>query len=385
MLVRMQNGYLKCILMVFVMNKNKLSNHIIFVLPSLRGGGAERVFVQLANKFANNDFEVSLILLEETGPLAEILDNKVSVKSINVSKARYAYWKLLEILKSLQPDVIYTTHDRVNILVALMKPFLPNKTKLFIRQTNVLSVYLEQHSFMKRLIKKVVYGLTYNLANGIITQCGEMKEDLTAVLHRLKRPIYYIYNPLNIEYIKCQMTKFNPYENKDQKVVVSAGRLVEQKDFKTLILAFSEVVKVYHNTILYILGDGSLKGDLEKLINSLNLKNSIILTGYVQNPYPYYHYAKLFVLSSKYEGFPNVLLEALATGVNIISTGCRTGVKEIMDNAGLIDNTVAVGDVIALKDKILEKLVNEETAITNTEIYDINNVFEKYVDITVYS
>lgn len=354
--------------------------HVVFVLPSLRGGGAERVFLQLANELSKTT-KVSLLLFMEEGPFMDLVEQRVSIHSLAVERARYAYRKLKKVLLKLNPDVVFSTHDRVNVMLGLMKKSLPNHTKVFLRQTNVLSLYLLSQSNFKRVIKKYFFSYSYQRADAIIAQCQEMKEDLIKTLPQLSKPIHVIYNPINQAFIEQSMVEFNPYKSYDEKIIVASGRLSEQKDFRTLIQAFEILHRKDSKTRLFILGDGPLRDDLSRLVNDVKLQNVVHFTGFVNNPYPYYHFADVFVLSSKYEGFPNVLLEALTTNVKVVATNCPTGVKEIMNQASLSHLTVTVGDFKSMSEKIVFALNQSPNVTIDMSRYYLTNISGAYFSL----
>jgi glycosyltransferase involved in cell wall biosynthesis len=184
-----------------------------------------------------------------------------------------------------------------------------------------------------------------------------------AVAEKFRLPIErvkVVYNPIDHEHIS-QLADEEPAKkitvNCDCRTIVSAGRLSKQKDYRTLIKALFLVRKTV-NVRLLILGEGEMRGDLERLISELELEDHVALPGFFENPFPVMKHADLFVLSSIWEGLPNVLIQSMACGTPVVSTDCPSGPSEILEN-GKWGRLVPVGDVNALSLAIIESL-NEE-------------------------
>ena len=192
-----------------------------------------------------------------------------------------------------------------------------------------------------------------------------------------------VYNPINIgEINKFSKENVNILRNVNSKFkIISVGRLVKQKNYSNLIKAFEIVQKRFHNCHLIICGEGPERKKLKEIVNSLNIKKYVTFLGAVQNPYKFLKKSDLFVLSSDYEGFGTVLLEAMVFNLPIVSTDCDYGPREILKNYQR-KKLVKVNCHISLAKGILE-LMRTKKKINNTNLleYDTNNILSKYLKL----
>jgi glycosyltransferase involved in cell wall biosynthesis len=271
----------------------------------------------------------------------------------------------------------FTTQTLINSALGIFKTLgLLNKTKVIVRESNSIFELFEGQK-LKRY--KMAYSLGYRNVNLIICQTDYMKEGILSKLPWLnKNKVIVIPNPINLGYI-------NELENQvidslaDLNYIVAAGRLVPAKGFDLLIQAFSNVFPRHSNLKLIILGEGSMRRELEELIQSLNLQNKIILKGLVNNVFPYFRKAKLCVLSSRIEGFPNVLLQMMSQNENIVATRSAGDIENI---PGI--KTCPINDVAALTKAISEGLKNPESNRIIFDKYLNERTMDNFVD-NIYS
>lgn len=352
---------------------------IVFIVPSMRGGGAERVILNLINNLDNNKYDVSLILLQKQGPYLTFLPKSINIIDLNVKRVRYSLCKLIKTLNTIRPDVILSTLGHLNLGLLLIRKFIKGSPKIYVREANSPSKSMAKMSSLKRKSFYSLYKYLYPKADLIIAQCEEMKKDIYSTLGIEENKIKYIYNPINIKEIELKMEEFNPYE--ESKVnILAVGRCSYQKGFDVLINAMEIIVKKISNIHLTILGEGELKEELIKLVNGKNIEKHIDFVGFKENPYPYYYYSDLYVLSSRYEGFPNSLLEALACKTKVVSTDCKSGPKEIIgDNEyGFLVNE---GDYISLADGILKALEEVNRTKDRALKYNIDTIINQYEEL----
>lgn len=356
--------------------KNKIK--IIFLLPSLAGGGAEKVTLNYI-KYLNKDiFEVILLTINKGGNYENLLPNNITVIDFKIKRARYSIFKIIFYVNKYKPDILYSTLQHTNLLILIFKFIFINKPKILIREPNTPSLYLKQLPFIKRNIFLFMHKTLYSLSNKIIVQCEEMKKDIINTYKINENKVITIYNPIDIKAILAESIKFNPYDNNFINIV-SIGRLTYQKGFDILIKAFKNVNIEYPESRLTILGEGEDKVKLISLAKQLNIEKNIIFVGFQQNPYPYIRYSDVFVLSSRWEGFPNVLIEALTCNARIVSTNCKSGPKEIInnDNYGILIN---VDDIIGLSDAIIKQINNKCNLNVQQRAFDfdINIIINKF-------
>jgi len=365
------------------MNKIKIS----FFLPSLRGGGAERVFVNLANEFARRNFDVDLVLAQKEGPYLKEVSEVVKIVDLRAKRVLYSLLPLVKYLKKEKPKVLLSSLDHANIIAIMAKLISRINTRVIVRVANTLSFSLQGTKFSKRWLRLYGVKIFYRWADEIIAVSKGVAGDLVKTAKILKAKIKVIYNPISIEKIykkqkeKCE----HPWlSRKKAIVIIGIGKLHKQKDFPTLIKAFSEVCKK-RAAKLIILGEGKERKKLEKLIRELGLESDIDMPGFVENPYCYIAKADLFVLSSRWEGFPNVLLEAMALGVPVVSTNCQSGPVEILEN-GKYGKLVPIGDFKDLAEAMEETIKNpldSEILKKRAMDFELKKIADEYLRVIV--
>lgn len=270
-------------------------------------------------------------------------------------------FKLSTYLKQHKPIALLATKDVSNFIAPIARRFSQSSTYVILRQARSPSEALNataRSSGLYILYRRLLTRFVYRQADKIVTVSNEMTEDLVTMTGLPTSSFETIYNPTITEdvILKSQEHLDHPWLNRDTPVILGVGRLTEQKDFATLIRAFA-LVQAQRPAYLMILGEGDARASLESLITSLNLADVVALPGFVGNPYNYMARASVFVLSSKFEGLPNALIEALAIGTPVVATNCPTGPNEILE-AGAYGPLIQVGDEVALAKGILQVLDN---------------------------
>jgi glycosyltransferase involved in cell wall biosynthesis len=357
-----------------------MKRKVAVVIPSLRGGGAERVMLNIINHLNRDDFEIRLIVIKKEGPYEKKLPVDLDVVDLNSNRVRYSIHMLIQELNTFRPDVILSTLGHLNLVLLGIRRFLKNKPKIIVREANTPSKSITKLPKFKRKVFSYLYKKLYPTADVIIAQCKDMKKDIITSFGTEDNKIIYIYNPIDVKSIIEESTKFNPYDEGFVNIV-SVGRLTYQKGFDVLIKAFKDVISTIPNSKLTILGNGELREELDRLVEKLKLENHVQIIGFKDNPYPYYKYADLYVLSSRWEGFPNTLLEALACGTNVVATDCKSGPREIIgDNE--YGTLVEVEAIRALYEAVITEIKKENKSINksiNKSLeYDIGIIIEQY-------
>ncbi len=313
---------------------------IVFIIPTLGMGGAERVIVNLLRHLNRSKFEPVLIVLNfKDSVYLEDLPPDLMRFDLKCNRARYALPKIIRLLWKLKPQVVFSTIGNLNLWMAFIKPLLPPKTKYICRETTILSEAFKFKSQLDLRFWKWAYKTFFCRFEKIICQSKYMRDDLVSSFGIPAEKTVIIYNPIDIDRIRLLAAK--PIDTGMSKMmatqagspvinIVAAGRMVYAKGFDLLI----EALALSNNPaiLLTILGDGQLRGELEALANKLGVAGQVRFAGYQKNPYPFFRQADAFVLSSRYEGFPNVLLEAIACGTPVIATPAKGGTLELLDN-----------------------------------------------------
>lgn len=293
----------------------------MFILPDLETGGAERIVTTIANHLSRDRFEPKILLLRKKGGYLSFLKEDVEIIDINTERIRHSLKPILSEIYRRKPDVVFSGFGEVNAYLSLFIKLFP-KTKFIARETNVVS----QHVTRKEI--KFFYNF-YNNYHRIIAQSDDMMKDLLKNFNINPNKIIKINNPVDFDFIDQKLAVSHKPESfkYNYKNVVAIGNLSARKGFDNLLKVFSRLKN--ENILLHILGDGKDKEVLHQMKSFLGLKN-VIFHGRQENPYQFLKFADLFILSSRYEGFPNVLLEAGACGVYSLANNCPGGINEII-------------------------------------------------------
>lgn len=334
------------------MEKNS-KKRLAMVLPSAYGGGSERVFLNLLKEFDRATFEMHLILIDPSGPYLSAIPSDVSVHCLGNRRVARSMPKLIKLIRKLNPDLILSTIVHLNLAVLLIKPFLTKGIKIFVRESNIPSRSL---SFgIKATIFRCMYRILYSKANGIICPGEDIKQDLENSFFVDPKIMAIIPNPVDVDSIITKMKLGKTCLKKDRINLVAAGSLTRQKGFDLLIKAMVELLNIRQDIHLTILGEGQDRVNLEDQIISLEIKDYVTLKGFVENPYPYFYEADLFVLSSRWEGLPNVVLEALACGTPVVAVDCPGSTSEVFEDSSQ-GSVVSANGVLSLASAIEDQL-----------------------------
>ena len=325
---------------------------VLFVLPTAGAGGAERVTISLLRQLDPARYDLSLLLLSREGQYLSSVPGHVRVLDLGGARARSALLPLVRTIRRNRPDIVFSTHGYINILCLLASYFVGPGVTFFTRQP-ILPQPTAAGDGMPKVYKSALRHL-YPRAERIIAQNHAMRDAMVDVFGLSADKIDVLINPVDRELIDSMVDgKRNPFDPA-RTHFVAAGRLVRQKGFDVLLGAFRIVHEKEPDARLHILGEGDERAKLENLIRDYGLTNVVNLTGFKANPYPYFRFADLFVLSSRFEGLPNAVLESLHLGTACVATRCIPFMSEIIQephNGALVD----VEDAAALADKLLHR------------------------------
>jgi Glycosyltransferase len=341
------------------------ADRILLVLPSLERGGGERVLLQLAGSFLAAGREVHVAVLLGGGPLRPVVPHAVTLHELidasDASKGLALAWKALpklaSLIRTVKPRAVLSTMTGTNLLTVLACMRARIRTRLVLREAASLVN-------TKSILTRQTMRWLYRRADALIAVSTGVAEDLRG-LGLAEDRIHVIHNPVDASRLR-HLADVGPLLVPQDKLpyVVSIGRLVEQKDQQTLLRAYTlSTLRGSHH--LVIVGEGDQRAGLERLARDLGIADRLVLTGALDNPYRVLAEASLHALSSRWEGYPNVLLEALALGVPVVSTDCPFGPREMLDD-GRYGRLVPMGDPVALA-----RAMEEELARPSVDIEDV--------------
>lgn len=352
-----------------------MKKKILFAIPSFKGGGAERVMINLANNLDKNKYQVYLMVINGEGPYKKNVSEDVEILDLETIRLRYSIKKIVRVINEVKPHSILSTLDHLNIVILALKKLFKSKPRIIIRLANTPSQLFKNMIKRNRIIMKKMVELFYPKADLIIAQCEEMQKDFLDVFPMNNLTLKYIYNPIDIKKIKSSITERNPY-NEDKVNFLGVGRLSYQKGFDILIRSFEQVSLYIPNAELTILGEGELKSEYLELVNELGIEKKVNFIGFVDNPYDYYYYSDVYVLSSRFEGFPNSLLEALACNAQVVATSCQSGPAEILESKyGVMAD---VEDVNSLSDAMITAYREPNMSNERANYFDIDKITDEY-------
>lgn len=317
--------------------------------PDMAGGGAERAALQLAGGLAARGVTTDLVLASAVGPRMPEISDDVNVVDLGARRVLTSIPALVRYLRTSRPDAMVSVLDHANVVALWARRVAGHPKRLVVvEQNNLTSAAGHGKSRRDRIMPRVVnrfYPWADVVAGVSAGVLDDLKRHATSVAPERFRVIY---NPIVTDDIAGMAAEplDHPWFQGDDQVFVAAGRYRPQKDFPTLIRAFAEV-RSRRPARLVILGDGPDRAELESLIEELGVGADVELFGYTDNPYAFFSRATAFVLSSRWEGLPTVLIEALSCGAPVVATDCPNGPEEILDG-GRYGLLLPVGDVEAL-------------------------------------
>ncbi len=359
-----------------------LHSRIAIFVPSLRGGGAERVMVTLANAFSARGFDVDLILASAQGPYLRDVVPDVRVVDLRAERVIKALLPLIAYLRRERPVAMLSAMGHANVVGIAAKILSGVPVRIVISERSTISIERQRSS---GIFARVVYLLIpwlYRKADGVCTVSLQASRNLANFAGLNCEKITTIYNPFDLTAIGeaiSQEIEHSWFSMDAPPVILAVGRLTEQKGFSELISAFAKLRRSRRIRLL-ILGEGSLREALISLAMESGLTvDDFQMPGFVGNPFAYMARCSLFVLSSRWEGLPGVLIQALACGAPVISTDCPSGPSEILEE-GRWGRLVPVGDVDALAKAMAEVLDTPREQLPDGRVRALDFEQERAVD-----
>lgn len=322
-------------------------DRITIFFHHLEIGGAERVMLQLAQGFIDTGHSVDLVLARAKGPLLAEVPSAARVIDFDTTSPLTMFVKLLSYLRVQRPSALLSPFEVTSIVAIVARKITGAPTKVVVRISTHLSK--NKRARWKKIVERFVVSWLYPFADGIVAVSRGVAEDLASYARIPLDRIKVIYSPVITDQMlqSANETVNHPFFADSQyPIILSVGRLSEEKDFETLIRAF-EMVRKKIPSRLIILGDGEKRQELEALIHRSGFENAVALPGFELNPFAFMKRVSVFVLSSKWEGLPGALIQALACGCPVVSTDCLSGPSEIL-KGGEYGYLVPVGDIDAI-------------------------------------
>lgn len=381
------------------MNEPEKPLRIALAIPHLGGGGAERSVLRLARGLIEREYRVDILVFKKTNALEDEIPPQARQFILKPGRAndfrdrahlarRFGF----RILRFLRRDLLgdarsvaaYIDEERPDcILPSLPRAKSAALLALCFTKLNPVTIPTVHSVLMnrKRRFRKL-YSILFPVADRVVAVSDGVADNLSLKLEFPRKRISRIYNPADIAEIEllARAVPDHPWTSDDgPPIILSAGRLARVKDFPTLLKAFRQVSR-NRRVRLIILGEGRWRKRLENMVRKMDMEKKVSLPGWVPNPYAFMSRASVFVLSSKFEGLGNVLIEAMACGCPCVSTDCPAGPAEILDN-GRFGPLVTVGDDSALAaamERVLDSPPDKDALLARAQEFSFDASVEFY-------
>lgn len=368
------------------MSKQGKSKRLAVVISFSGDGGVERMVTNLCNAAAEH-VQIDVLALKLKGGHAGRLSQNIRVIPLKAQHSWSGVPELARYLEDHRPDALLAAKDRAGRAALKAARRARTGTPVFIRLGTNLSAALERKDALSRWLRVAPMRRLYPLASGVVAVSEGVRQDTLSVTEMDPKRITVIRNPVITPQLAEQAGASAPHpwlETEAPPTIIGMGRLTRQKDFPTLMRAFAEL-RQRQSARLIILGTAPRPEDLkahQALAEELGIAADLLLPGFQANPYAWLSRAKLFVLSSAWEGSPNALTEALALGIPSVSTDCPSGPAETLAG-GKYGPLVPVGDAHALANAMAETLRQPLPAATLVEAvreYRADLCAKRYLD-----
>lgn len=357
-----------------------------FFLQNLSGGGAERVALSLLNALAV-DHDVDLVLVRREGPYLDDVSPSVRLHSLDVRKTSRAIKAFSAWLKVNRPDVVVSHLTHVNVAAVLAVRLSGTGIPIVAVEHNQIRLNYDRLAWGAVKLAYFATPLVYRMADAVVSVSEGVEQSIKAFTGLSGPRFSVIHNPVVFPGMieRANAPAKHPFlDQKQGPVLVSCGRLMVQKDFATLLRALALLRAGGVSARSIILGEGPDEAELRALARELSIEDAVNFAGFDSNPFRFMRAADLFVLSSRWEGLPTVLIEALALGTAVVSTDCPSGPREIL-KAGELGRLARVGDPVDLAAKIADELARpsatQEQRRTRGLEFSIERSRDRYVSL----
>ena len=330
----------------------------IGILISFSGqGGVERMVTNLARGFLAQGFAVDMLLIKAKGEHLANIPRQVNVIKLKAQHNITCLPEITAYLKHTPPQALLVAKHRAIRMAVIARYLAGSRVRLVGRLGTTVSGALSGQSWLRKALWHWDMRFFYRWVDKLIAVSDGVRDDVLTITGLAPERVVVANNPVVVPEIMDKAQQPPPHQwlvNKEFPVIVAAGRFTRQKDFATLLDALA-IVNQTRSCRLIILGEGKLRADLESQVERLGLQQQVAMPGFTDNPYAYMARSDLFVLSSRWEGSPNVLKEALSLGIPVVATDCPSGPRQILRD-GKFGPLVAMGDAPALAQAVVQVL-----------------------------
>lgn len=365
--------------------------NILFYIGTLKGGGAERVLIELLKNLSRDKYKLFIALNRPGGEFfnqipedVQLLDRSSLYLKKKISFERY--FGIASLIKENNIDLAMGFLPGANRSLLRSRFFTAKSVKIFLNEQNNPSfISRKKYSYPRKKLEQIELSLFYPKADGMVVACKGLKKQFLNNLNLDSVKIHVIYNMINLEEI--QLLSSEPAKgftfDHSLKTIVAVGRLTEQKSYSDMLSVFKKVNDKVPSRLI-ILGEGPDRSKLEAEIQSLALDGSVFMPGFVDNPFSFMSKSDLYISTSRWEGFHLTIAEAMACGTVPVVTDCDYGPREIIKD-GKNGRLLPVGDTDALSDAVIELLATEnlrekmsECAVKRAGDFDVNRIVRQY-------
>lgn len=364
----------------------KETEHLTFFLASLEGGGIQKATMRLLRELIRRDIRPTLVVVNGTGPTRKDVPENCDLVDLNCKRTRFALFALLKYLRSEKPLVGISSQTHLNVLMIILR-FLSSYPKhLVVREHNTFNQENIKTGGLMERSRVWLIRFFYRFSSEFVAVSESVAKSITEFA-KYKKEIRVIRNGIDVNEVRELKSRppDHPWSENagDKKLIVGLGRLARQKNFSDLLIALSRL-KMPTQARLLILGEGSELENLKVLSRELQIEDRVDFPGYIENPYPILSQADVFVSPSRWEGFGNVVLEALACGVPIVATDCPGGPADILEGKPFarivpLDDPHTMAEAI---EELLMKNINRAEIIQYAQQFSIGIIAQEYIDMT---
>ena len=321
---------------------------ILIYIPSFSGGGAERVFMRLACRLVEDGYPAAMVVNSEEGPLRELLPGSVPLHVLGSTRSIRTLLPFARLLRRERPVGVVSALTGANLNAVLAVKLSRIKTRLVLCQRTQFSAHLRQLTPVRRFVRRTAVRILYPMADVVTGNTRGLASDIARAAGLSEAAVRVIPNPAPETDMLVAARRNpcpHPWFEEGTPVAVAIARLEPSKDYPTMLRA---IARLKGRLRLIVLGEGSERARIERMIEELDLKGTVTLEGFRLNRFDYLVRGRMLVLSSIREGFPNALIEAVAAGIPCVSTDSAGGGPAEILGRDFSDSIVPVGDDAAL-------------------------------------